>query len=84
MTPSATHTHRLRCACDSLGADRLILGTDFPHETRDLFQRAIDYIKQSGLDEQGAECSLDTNAPYLPGVQPGDVAAWLAAQGVGR
>ena len=31
-------------AIDSFGADRLVLGTDFPYEAGDIFVRAIDYI----------------------------------------
>ncbi len=39
------HVPALRCAIDSLGADRLLLGTDFPYENGDIFLRAVDYIK---------------------------------------
>ena len=38
------HVPALRCAIDSLGADRLLLGTDFPYENGDTFIRAVDYI----------------------------------------
>jgi predicted TIM-barrel fold metal-dependent hydrolase len=69
-TVSHAHPPALRCACESLGAERLILGTHFPYETGDLFQRAVDYIKQSGLAEQDAERILDTNPPRLLGLEP--------------
>ncbi len=69
-TVSHAHPPALRCACESLGAERLILGSDFPYETGDLYQRAVDYISQSGLAEQNAERILDTNAPRLLGLGP--------------
>jgi hypothetical protein len=33
------HVPALRCAVDSFGADRLLLGTDFPYEAGDIFVR---------------------------------------------
>ena len=69
-TVSHAHPPALRCACESLGAERLILGSDFPYETGNRFQRAVDYIKQSGLAEQDAEGILETNAPRLLGLEP--------------
>ena len=69
-TVSHAHPPALRCACESLGAERLVLGTDFPYETGDLFQRAVDYINQSGLAEEDAGRILDANAPDLLGLGP--------------
>ena len=40
----------LRCAVDSFGADRLLLGTDFPYENGDIFIRAVDYINDPQID----------------------------------
>ncbi len=57
------HPPALRCACERLGSD-------FPYETGDLFQCAVDYINQSGLAEQDAQRILDTNAPPLLGLEP--------------
>ena len=42
------HPPALRCAADSFGADRLVLGTDFPYETGAVFERAVSYITTSG------------------------------------
>jgi 6-methylsalicylate decarboxylase len=42
------HVPALRCAIDSLGADRLLLGTDFPYENQDTFVRAVHYINDPG------------------------------------
>jgi len=33
------HVPALRCAAESFGADRLVLGTDFPYEAGDIFVR---------------------------------------------
>jgi aminocarboxymuconate-semialdehyde decarboxylase len=52
----------LRGACDTVGADRLLLGTDFPYEFGHLFQRAVDYIAQPRLADQNAKSILDTTA----------------------
>ena len=44
------HVPALQCAIDSLGADRLLLGTDFPYENGDIFVRAVDYINDPQID----------------------------------
>ena len=62
------HVPALRCACDSFGADRLLLGTDFPYEVGAQFQRAIDYIHDSGLPPSTVTKILDVNAPAVLGV----------------
>jgi 6-methylsalicylate decarboxylase len=64
------HIPALRCAVDSFGADRLILGTDFPYEAGDIFVRAIDYISASGIPSDQAEAILERNAMHLLGIKP--------------
>jgi predicted TIM-barrel fold metal-dependent hydrolase len=59
------HIPALRAAVDSFGADRLLLGTDFPYENEDVFVRAIDYITASGILTDRAEAILETNAAEL-------------------
>jgi predicted TIM-barrel fold metal-dependent hydrolase len=59
------HIPALRAAVDSFGADRLLLGTDFPYENEDVFVRAIDYITASGIPTDRAEAILETNAAEL-------------------
>ncbi|MFE2319961.1 amidohydrolase family protein [Streptomyces sp. NPDC059441] len=54
-------------AAASFGADRLVLGTDFPNEDREVFLRAADHITDSGLTPEEATTILDTNAADLPG-----------------
>jgi 6-methylsalicylate decarboxylase len=62
------HAPALRCAIDSFGADRLLLGTDFPYENGDVFVRAIDYINDPQIDPGAARAILDQNASALLGL----------------
>jgi predicted TIM-barrel fold metal-dependent hydrolase len=62
------HVPALRCAIDSLGADRLLLGTDFPYENGDVFLRAVDYINDPQIDGSAARAILDQNASALLGI----------------
>ena len=62
------HVPALRCAIDSFGADRLLLGTDFPYENGDTFARAIDYIHDPQIDTISAQAILDQNAGALLGI----------------
>jgi 6-methylsalicylate decarboxylase len=64
------HVPALRCAIDSFGADRLLLGTDFPYETGDVFVRAVDYISDPRIDTAAARAILDQNASALLGTGP--------------
>jgi predicted TIM-barrel fold metal-dependent hydrolase len=58
----------LRCAIDSFGADRLVLGTDFPYEAGDIFVRAIDYIGDPRFTDDEANAILEGNATALFGI----------------
>ncbi len=62
------HVPALRCAIDSFGADRLLLGTDFPYENGDTFVRAVDYINDPQVDTTAAQAILDQNASALLGI----------------
>jgi 6-methylsalicylate decarboxylase len=62
------HVPALRCAIESFGADRLLLGTDFPYEAGDVFVRAVDYISASGISADQAEAILERNAMELLGI----------------
>jgi 6-methylsalicylate decarboxylase len=62
------HVPALRCAIDSFGADRLLLGTDFPYENGDTFARAINYINDPQIDPDAARAILDQNASALLGI----------------
>jgi aminocarboxymuconate-semialdehyde decarboxylase len=62
------HVPALRCAIDSFGADRLLLGTDFPYENGDTFVRAVDYINDPRIGTDDARAILDHNASALLGI----------------
>jgi 6-methylsalicylate decarboxylase len=62
------HTPALRAAVDSLGADRLLLGSDFPYQAGDLFRAAVDYVPRAGLTQGDVDAILDGNAPKLLGL----------------
>ena len=62
------HPPALRAAVDSMGADRICLGTDYPYEGGELFDHAIQYISESGLKAGDAEKILDHNAAAVLGL----------------
>jgi aminocarboxymuconate-semialdehyde decarboxylase len=62
------HVPALRCAIDSFGADRLLLGTDFPYENGDTFIRAVHYINDPQINPDAARAILDHNASALLGI----------------
>ncbi|HZT07908.1 MAG TPA: amidohydrolase family protein [Chloroflexota bacterium] len=59
-TPSA-----LRCACETLGADRLMLGTDYSYHTP---QECVSDVEVAGLAPNEVTGILDRNAQALLGV----------------
>ena len=59
----------LRCAIDSFGADRILLGTDFPYEDGDTFVRAVDYIDDAAGSPTQALAIRETNAMALFGIR---------------
>jgi predicted TIM-barrel fold metal-dependent hydrolase len=58
----------LRAAVDSMGADHIVLGTDFPYESGELFKRAINYVSDAGLKQSDIDKILDQNAAAVLGV----------------
>ncbi|MEV6073304.1 amidohydrolase family protein [Nocardia sp. NPDC052001] len=64
------HLPALRAAIDSFGADRLILGTDFPYENDKIFVRAIDYISDASIAPAASQAILESNAEHLFGLVP--------------
>ena len=54
----------MRRAIDSFGADRLMLGSDFPYEDGDTFVRAVEYIIDA-TEPAEAHSILDANAMAL-------------------
>jgi predicted TIM-barrel fold metal-dependent hydrolase len=56
----------LACACQTLGADRLMLGTDFPYITP--LKLGVDYVRDAGLSPADAEMILDRTAARVLGL----------------
>lgn len=71
-TVSHAYVPALRLACESFGADRMLLGSDYPYEVGDLYQRCVDYAKDPGvgLTPAQSEAILDRNAQALFRVVP--------------
>jgi 6-methylsalicylate decarboxylase len=59
------HVPALRCACESFGADRLVLGTDFPYLSGEGYRHSVVYIEDAGLLAADAQKILDSNAAFL-------------------
>jgi predicted TIM-barrel fold metal-dependent hydrolase len=67
-TVGHNHVPALRAAAEALGADRLLLGTDFPYQSGELFYAAVDYVRRAGLSENDVRAILDRNAAHLFGL----------------
>ena len=55
----------LRCAAESIGIERLLLGTDFPFEHGDLYRRAVDHVRDIDRPSNDVEAILGTTAQAL-------------------
>jgi aminocarboxymuconate-semialdehyde decarboxylase len=66
-TVGHNHVPALRAAAEALGADRLLLGTDFPYQAGELFLAAVDYVRRAGLSEADVRAILEGNAARLFG-----------------
>ncbi len=58
----------LRCATDTLGADHLLMGTDYPFWRDESFKLCVDYVGQSGLPAGEVERILGGNGQRLLGL----------------
>jgi predicted TIM-barrel fold metal-dependent hydrolase len=67
-TVAHAHPPAIRAAVDTLGADRIILGTDFPYESGELYQHAVSYISDAGLKQADINQILDYNAAKVLGL----------------
>jgi 6-methylsalicylate decarboxylase len=67
-TVAHAHPPAIRAAVDTLGADRIVLGTDFPYESGDLFKHAISYISEAGLKQADATQIMDYNGAAVLGL----------------
>ncbi|MFE5766003.1 amidohydrolase family protein [Streptomyces sp. NPDC056492] len=64
-TVSHVHPPALAAAAATFGADRLVLGTDYPYEDGERFVQAVEYVGRSGLAPREAAEILDGNAARL-------------------
>jgi aminocarboxymuconate-semialdehyde decarboxylase len=62
------HPAALRCACESFGADRLMLGTDYPYRRGANLEHAVNYVDSSGLAPEEAQAIRGDNAAALLGI----------------
>ncbi|HET6292214.1 MAG TPA: amidohydrolase family protein [Kribbella sp.] len=69
-TVAHNHIPALHAAAETLGADHLVLGTDFPYQSGEAFQEAVTYIERANLDDADTTAILDTTAANLLGVTP--------------
>ena len=58
----------LRCTKEVLGADHLLLGTDYPFWRDDAFKLCVDYVGESGLAASEVVNILSGNAEKLLGI----------------
>ena len=65
-TVSEQHS-ALRCACETFGADRVMLGTDWPMLPPDKLKHFVDYVAEA-LPADEADAILDRNAAALLGL----------------
>ncbi len=63
------HVPALVAARDSLGADRLVLGTDYPYVRGEHYREAVEYIGRAGLDPTEAGAIVDRTAASLLGLE---------------
>jgi aminocarboxymuconate-semialdehyde decarboxylase len=57
----------LRCACETFGVNRLLLGTDWPMLAPEMLKHFVDYVPEA-LSQEDAARVLDVNAVKLLGL----------------
>jgi predicted TIM-barrel fold metal-dependent hydrolase len=67
-TVAHAHPPAIRAAVDTFGASRIILGTDFPYESGELYKHAISYISDAGLKQADIAQILDHNGAAVLGL----------------
>jgi len=67
-TVGHNHAPALHAAVETFGADRLLLGTDFPYQADEAFREAVTYVQQAELPDQDVSAVLGTTAAELLGL----------------
>jgi predicted TIM-barrel fold metal-dependent hydrolase len=67
-TTAHGHIPALRLAAETLGADRLLLGSDYPYQQDDWYARAVSYVLEAGLSKAETDAILGTTAAALLGL----------------
>lgn len=62
------HPSALRCARETVGAERLLMGTDYPFWIGEAFALAVDYIRKSELPSAEVDAILGGTAKGLLGL----------------
>jgi aminocarboxymuconate-semialdehyde decarboxylase len=60
-----SHPAALRCACESFGVDRLLLGTDYPYVMGPAWAPLVRYVEDAGLSQADTAAILGGNAQAL-------------------
>jgi predicted TIM-barrel fold metal-dependent hydrolase len=63
-----SHPEALLCTCGTFGADRVLLGTDFPYLYGPKLRRCVTYIEEAGLSAADTAAILGGNARALLGI----------------
>lgn len=63
------HPAALRCACDTLGVDRLVFGSDYPFWRGEAHQLGADYLERAGLSGADLAAIGSGNAAALFGAR---------------
>jgi predicted TIM-barrel fold metal-dependent hydrolase len=63
-----SHPPALRCACETFGPDRLLLGTDYPYLLGPRWPRLVRYVEETGLPPEDTAAILGSNAQALLGI----------------
>jgi aminocarboxymuconate-semialdehyde decarboxylase len=71
-TVSHAYPPALRLACTSYTVEKMVLGSDYPYEVNELYQRCVDYVADPGvgLTSDEVEMILDRNAQALFHLNP--------------
>jgi len=62
------HPPALRCTQETVGTDRLLLGSDYPFWRDEAFKLSVDYVRKAGLSENDESSILGGNAQRLLGI----------------